>query len=80
MFLQETNDLEFQTLELRGNLLCLCVVFSLRIPDVGVVIVRDVLHCEDLAVLLRFLVLWPEGRIGLKRTKGESSLLRAELD
>ena len=42
---------------------------SLRIPDVGVVIVRDVLHSEDLAVLLRFLVLWPEGRIGLKRKR-----------
>ena len=49
-----------------------CVVFTTwgpqpdDIPDVGVVVVRDVLHCEDLAVLLGFLVLWPEGRIGLK--------------
>ena len=49
------------------------------IPDVGVVIVRDILHSEDLAVLLRFLVLWPEGRIGLKITKRETSLPRAEV-
>ena len=42
---------------------------SLRIPDVGVVIVRDILHCEDLPVLLRLLILWPEGRIGLKRRR-----------
>ena len=37
------------------------------IPDVGVVIVRDILHCEDLPVLLGLLILWPEGRIGLKK-------------
>ena len=42
---------------------------SLRIPDVGVVIVRDILHCEDLPVFLRLLILWPEGRIGLKRRR-----------
>ena len=35
-------------------------------------IVRDVLHSEDLAVLLRFLVLWPEGRIGLEIRKSVS--------
>ena len=35
------------------------------VPDVRVEIVRDVLHGEHLAVLLRLLVLRPEGRIRL---------------
>ena len=42
------------------------------IPDVGVVVVGDVLHSEDLAVLLGLLVLWPEGRIGLEITISQS--------
>ena len=70
MFLQETNDLEFQTLELRGNLLFVyvCLVWRLQtknviLPDIGIVIVRDILHSKHLTVLLRFLILWPERRI-----------------
>ena len=43
------------------------VRLRLSSPDVGVVIVGDVLHREHLAVLLRLLVLWPEGGVGLRR-------------
>ena len=45
------------------------VKLRLSSPDVGVVVVGDVLHREHLAVLLRLLILWPEGRIGLKRRR-----------
>ena len=48
------------------------------VPDVRVVIVRDVLHGEHLAVLLRLLVLWPERRIRLQVTF-VSLLLRVTL-
>ena len=49
------------------------------IPDVGVVVVGDVLHSEDLAVLLGLLVLWPEGRIGLEITISQSEFSPPEL-
>ena len=44
------------------------VKLRLSSPDVGVVVVGDVLHREHLAVLLRLLVLWPERRIRLQVT------------
>ncbi len=36
------------------------------LPDVGIVVVGDILHCEDLAVFLGLLVFRPERGVGLK--------------